>query len=54
MKDFFSALRDIQPDEIDDATLDLLIERADVLRKVVFAVQRKRKQKEKPVQRLQM
>lgn len=52
MKDFFFALREIQPEEIDDATLDLLVERADELMEVVFAVQRKRKQK--PAQRLLM
>ena len=52
MKDFFFALREIQPDEIDDATLDLLIERADQLMEVVFAVQRRRKQREKRAQNL--
>jgi len=47
MKDFFFALRDIQPHEIDDATLDLLTRRADELMEVVYAIQRGRKQREK-------
>lgn len=54
MKDFFFALRDIQPEEIDDATLDLLVERADELMEVVFAVQRKRKQKENASRKFQI
>jgi len=47
MKDFFFALRDIQPHEIDDPTLDLLTRRADELMEVVYAIQRVRKQREK-------
>lgn len=47
MKDFFFALRDIQPEEIDDATLDLLVRRADDLMEVIYAIQRRRKAKEK-------
>lgn len=45
MKDLFFALRDIQPDEIDQATLDLLVRRADELMDIIFSVQRKRQQK---------
>lgn len=45
MKDFFFALRDIQPDELDEATLDLLLRQADELMNIIFSVQRKRKQK---------
>ncbi|MGH8710152.1 MAG: hypothetical protein ACREVA_02355 [Burkholderiales bacterium] len=52
MKDFFFALRDIQPDEIDDATLDTLVERADGLMEVIHAIQWKRKQKEKAIRKL--
>lgn len=44
MKDFFFALRDIQPDEIDDSTLDLLMQRADELMEVIHSIQRRRKQ----------
>ena len=44
MKDFFFALRDIQPDEIDDSTLDLLMQRADDLMEVIHSIQRRRKQ----------
>lgn len=47
MKDFFFALRDIHPDDLDDATLDLLVRRADELMEVIHSIQRKRKQKEK-------
>lgn len=47
MKDFFFALRDIQPDEIDDGMLDLLLVRADGLMEVIYSIQRKRRQKEK-------
>ncbi|MCI0665752.1 MAG: hypothetical protein L0220_32245, partial [Acidobacteria bacterium] len=51
MKDFFFALRDIQPDEIDDATLDTLVERADGLMDVIHAIQLRRKQKEKTIRK---
>lgn len=51
MKDFFFALRDIQPDEIDDATLDLLVRRADELMEVIYSIQWKRKQKEKSIRK---
>src|SRR5262249_55873677 len=48
MKDFFFALRDIRPEEIDDAMIDLMTRRADELMEVVHSIQWKRKQKEKP------
>jgi len=48
MKDFFFAMRDVRPEEIDDAMLDLMTRRADELMEVVHSIQRKRKQKEKP------
>ena len=48
MKDFFFALRDIRPEEIDDAMLDLMTRRADELMEVIYSIQLKRKQKEKP------
>ena len=49
MKDFFFALRDIRPEEIDDAMVDLMTRRADELMEVVHAIQLRRKQpKEKP------
>ncbi len=51
MKDFFFALRDIQPEEIDDATLELLTRRADELMEVVHAIRRRRKRKETPTQK---
>jgi hypothetical protein len=51
MKDFFFALRDIHPDELDDATLDLLVRRADELMEVIHSIQWKRKQKEKSIQK---
>ena len=47
MKDFFFALREIQPSEIDDATLDLMTRRADELMEVIHAIQRRRKLKDK-------
>ncbi|MFN0085051.1 MAG: hypothetical protein ACKVX9_06665 [Blastocatellia bacterium] len=43
MKDFFFALREIRPEEIDDPALDLLLARADALMEVVYAIQRRRK-----------
>jgi regulator of sirC expression with transglutaminase-like and TPR domain len=49
MKDFFFALRDIQPEEIDDPTLDLLTQRADELMEVIHSIQWKRKQREKKI-----
>jgi len=51
MKDFFFALRDIQPNEIDDATLDTLVDRADGLMEVIHAIQWRRKQKEKTIRK---
>ncbi|MCI0665433.1 MAG: hypothetical protein L0220_30605, partial [Acidobacteria bacterium] len=51
MKDFFFALRDIHPDELDDATLDLLVRRADELMEVIHSIQWKRKQKEKSIRK---
>jgi hypothetical protein len=49
MKDFFFALRDIRPEEIDDAMIELMTRRADELMEVVHAIQLRRKQpKEKP------
>jgi len=54
MKDFFFALRDIQPDEIDDATLDLLVRRADELMEVIHSIYRRRKQREKSVQKFSL
>ncbi|MCI0339216.1 MAG: hypothetical protein L0226_16720 [Acidobacteria bacterium] len=47
MKDFFFAMRDVMPDEIDDATLELMVRRADELMDVVHSIHRRRRQKEK-------
>lgn len=47
MKDFFFAMRDIDPEEIDDPTLDLLTQRADDLMEVIHSIQLKRRQREK-------
>ena len=47
MKDFFFALRDIRPEEIDDATLDLLTRRADELMEVIHSIHLRRRQREK-------
>jgi hypothetical protein len=49
MKDCFFALRDISPDEIDDATIDLLTQQADELMAIVHSIKRRRKQKEKRI-----
>jgi hypothetical protein len=51
MKEFFFALRDIQPEEIDDETLERLTGRADELMEVVHSIRRRRRQKERPIQR---
>ena len=48
MKDIFFALRDIQPEEIDDEALSLLMRRADELMEVVHTIRRRRKQKARP------
>ena len=44
MKDFFFALREIRPEEIDDAMIDLMTRRADELMEVVHSIHLKRKQ----------
>lgn len=44
MKDFFFALRDIRPEEIDDAMIDLMTRRADELMEVVHSIHLRRKQ----------
>lgn len=54
LKDFFFALRDIHPDELDDETLDLMMRRTDELMEVIYSIQWKRKQKEKTLQRFQI
>jgi hypothetical protein len=47
MKDLFFALRDIRPEEIDEAMIELMTRRADELMEVVHAVRsRRRKPKE--------
>jgi hypothetical protein len=52
MKDFFFAMRDIEPEEIDDPTLDLLTQRADDLMEVIHSIQRKRKHRENKTPKL--
>jgi len=54
MKDFFFALREIQPDEIDDVTMDQLVLRADELMDVIHSIQWKRKQKEKQIRKFSL
>jgi hypothetical protein len=44
MKDFFFALREIRPEEIDNAMIDLMTRRADELMEVVHSIHLKRKQ----------
>src|SRR5262249_24290871 len=48
MKDIFFALRDIQPEEIDDEALGRLMRRTDELMEVIHSIWRRRKQKERP------
>lgn len=48
MKDFFFALREIDPEEIDEETLDLLLRRSDELMDVVYSIQKRRKAKQRP------
>ena len=50
----FFALRDINPEEIDDATLNALLERADGLMEVIYSIQRKRKLKEKQTRQFRL
>jgi hypothetical protein len=40
MKDFFFAMWEIEPEEIDDPTLDLLTQRVDDLMEVIHFIQR--------------
>jgi hypothetical protein len=44
MKDFFFGMRDIRPEEISDAEIDLLTKRADELMGIVYSIQMRRKQ----------
>lgn len=52
MKNVFFALRDINPDDIDDEALDLITRRADQLMEAIFLIQRRRKQKGRPASQL--
>lgn len=54
MKDFFFALREIQPDEIDDATLEQLVLRGDALTEVIYSILRRRKLKERSAQKFRV
>lgn len=47
MKEFFYAMRDIQPDEIDDPTLEEILEASDQLMGVIHKIRLKRKQSDK-------
>jgi hypothetical protein len=54
MKEFFFAIRDIQPEEVDDLTLKEFLEAADQLMGVIYKIRLRRKQqaeKEKPKKR---
>jgi hypothetical protein len=44
MKEFFYAMRDIQPEEIDDPTLEEILEASDQLMGVIYKIRLKRKQ----------
>jgi hypothetical protein len=47
MKEFFYAMRDIRPEEIDDSTLEEILEASDQLMGVIHKIQLKRKQSDK-------
>jgi hypothetical protein len=54
MKEFFFAIRDIQPEEVDDPTLKEFLEAADQLMAVIYKIRLRRKQqadKEQPKKR---
>jgi signal transduction histidine kinase len=44
MKEFFYAMRDIRPEEIDDSTLEEILEASDQLMGVIYKIRLKRKQ----------
>jgi hypothetical protein len=44
MKEFFYAMRDIRPEEIDDSTLEEILEASDQLMGVIHKIRLKRKQ----------
>jgi hypothetical protein len=44
MKEFFYAMRDIRPEEIDDSTLEEILEASDQLMRVIHKIRLKRKQ----------
>jgi hypothetical protein len=44
MKEFFFAMREIRPEEVDDQTLDEILEASDQLMAVIYKIQVKRKQ----------
>jgi hypothetical protein len=44
MKEFFFAVREIRPDEVDDQTLEEILEASDQLMGVIYKIRLKRKQ----------
>jgi hypothetical protein len=44
MKEFFFAMREIKPDEVDDQTLEEILEASDQLMEVIYKIRLKRKQ----------
>lgn len=54
MKRFFYAMREIQPEDIDDESLDEFMSAADHLSNAIYRIELKRRQREKSVRKLQI
>lgn len=54
MKRFFYAMREIQPEDIDDASLDEFMAAADQLSNAIYRIEIKRRQREKGMRKLQL
>ena len=52
MKRLFYAMREIQPEDIDDESLDEIMKSADQLSNAIYAIEVKRQRREKPVRKL--
>jgi hypothetical protein len=52
MKRFFYAMREIEPEDVDDESLDEFMTAADQLSNAIYKIELKRRQREKGVRRL--
>jgi hypothetical protein len=54
MKRFFYAMREIEPEDVDDESLDEFMAAADQLSNAIYKIELKRRQREKGARRLQV